>query len=301
MVQPSLWTIASILKWTTQYFEKHTINTPRLDAELLLAKVLDCDRLSLYLNADQPVQEEDRKSYRELIQRRLDGAPVAYLLGRREFWSMQLRVEPGVLIPRPDTETLVEAVCVQIKKWQTQHPEEPCWILELGTGSGAIPLALCAECQNLRILSTDISAIAIKTAAYNLSQHTPSLAERQNEVLLIQGDRLEMIGADSRFNFLISNPPYVPSNAIPMLQKEIFIYEPIEALDGGDDGLCFYRYLFEKGSTWLKEESQLFFEIGSDQEDALRALAKSHSIWVLEEVILDIQSLPRVMRFRKHF
>ena len=169
------WTIERILNWTQGHFEKMCPGTPRLDAELLLANVLRCSRLDLYLRLDQPLDETERGAYKKLVQQREAGCPVAYLTGEKEFWSLTLEVNKATLIPRPDTETLVKITSEHIRKWQNGHPDETCQIAELGTGSAAIPLALCAELQNLHIISVDCSAEALAVASGNLQRSSPKV------------------------------------------------------------------------------------------------------------------------------
>lgn len=292
-----MWTVKSILDWTQNYFTEKQIPTPRLDAELLLAHVCQYSRMELYLNYDKPLLEIERQSFRELIKQRVQGAPVAYLLKEKGFWTLTLHVEDGVLIPRPDTETLVETAITAIKEWQFDHEDTPCRILEVGTGTGAIPLALCSALKNLEITTTDISPQAIQTATRNITDHQKLLEPRDNSIELLEGDRMEMLSSEELFDFIISNPPYIPTNQIPHLQKEVAIFEPRIALDGGADGLDFYRYLFEKSAAFLKSEGQMLLEMGFDQGPALHSLLPSYLEFL--QIIEDLQSNPRVFHVQK--
>ena len=150
-----IWKIESVLSWTQSYLKKFCPNSPRLDSELLLSFVLNCPRLDLYLRADQPLNNYELGVFRELVKKRSNGCPIAYLTGEKEFWSLKLQVNQDTLIPRPDTETLVEHTVGQIKEWQEKNPGKTCHIAELGTGTAAIPLSLCSELQNLSIISVD--------------------------------------------------------------------------------------------------------------------------------------------------
>jgi len=199
------WTIADILSWTQGHFEKLRPDSPRLDAELLLAFVLDCPRLELYLRADQPLNERERGAYRELVQQRAAGCPIAYLTGEKEFWSLTLEVNKNTLIPRPDTETLVENAVEQIRKRQHRHPDSSCLIAELGTGTGAIPLAICAELKNLHIIAVDCSTDVLELAARNLQRHEALLSPRNNRIELVESNLFSNI-----------NPPqnWISSSAI---------------------------------------------------------------------------------------
>lgn len=300
MAKEQTWTIQEILSWTTQYFREKSLSSPRLDAELLLSEVCHCTRMDLYLNADKPLSPDERSLYREMVRSRIEGVPVAYLTEKKEFWSLTLWVHRGVLIPRPDTETLVDVMCRQIRHWQNIHTDQPCFVVELGTGSGAIPLALCSELENLKFFSIDVSKIALETALKNMNKYEALLASKNNAVHLVQGEYFEMLAPRQQFDFIIGNPPYIPSDTIPQLQKEVSLYEPAEALDGGQDGLNFYRYLFKNGTKWLKSNGEILLETGFDQEQELKELlSENGEDFQLEAFIKDLQSHPRVIHLRK--
>ena len=288
------WTIAGILSWTQGHFEKWRPETPRLDAELLLAFVLGCSRLDLYLKADQPLNQKERKAYRELVQQRADGCPIAYLIGEKEFWSLTLEVNKNTLIPRPDTETLVENTVVQIQNWQIKHPESQCLIAELGTGSAAIPLAICAEVKNLHIIAVDCSKDVLEVAERNMERHKSLLSPRNNLIELVESNLFSKINPTEKLDFIISNPPYIPSKNISSLQVDITQYEPLIALDGGPDGLSFYRYLLETAPSLLTPEGGMFLEIGFDQQANLNLLLKEFPDWKTSVFQPDLQGNDRV-------
>ncbi len=288
------WTIAGILSWTQGHFEKWRPETPRLDAELLLAFVLGCSRLDLYLKADQPLNQKERKAYRELVQQRADGCPIAYLIGEKEFWSLTLEVNKNTLIPRPDTETLVENTVVQIQKWQIKHPESQCLIAELGTGTAAIPLAICAEVKNLHIIAVDCSKDVLEVAERNMERHKSLLSPRNNLIELVESNLFSKINLTEKLDFIISNPPYIPSKNISSLQVDITQYEPLIALDGGPDGLSFYRYLLETAPSLLTPEGEMFLEIGFDQQANLNLLLKEFPDWKTSVFQPDLQGNDRV-------
>lgn len=288
------WTIAGILSWTQGHFEKWRPETPRLDAELLLAFVLGCSRLDLYLKADQPLNQKERKAYRELVQQRADGCPIAYLIGEKEFWSLTLEVNKNTLIPRPDTETLVENTVVQIQNWQIKHPESQCQIAELGTGTAAIPLAICAEVKNLHIIAVDCSKDVLEVAARNMERHKSLLSPRNNLIELVESNLFSKINPTEKLDFIISNPPYIPSKNISSLQVDITQYEPLIALDGGPDGLSFYRYLLETAPSLLTPEGEMFLEIGFDQQANLNLLLKEFPDWKTSVFQRDLQGNDRV-------
>ena len=293
------WTIASILNWTQVHFEKTCLDSPRLDAELLLASVLDCPRLDLYLRADQPLNEQERGAYRELVQQRAEGCPVAYLTGEKEFWSLTLEVNKSTLIPRPDTETLVETAVEQIRKWQKTNPETTCKIAELGTGTAAIPLGLSSELRNLDIITVDCSAEILAVASRNLQNHESVLSPRNNNVQLVESNLFSKINPDAKLDFIVSNPPYIPTDIIKTLQIDVSQYEPHAALDGGPDGLSFYRYLLETAPGLLTAEGEMLLEIGFDQEIVLTSLLDNFPEWKSSAFLPDLQGNTRVWKLGK--
>jgi len=271
-------------------------DSPRLDAELLLAFVLDCPRLDLYLRADQPLNEKERGAYRELVQQRAAGCPIAYLTGEKEFWSLTLEVNKNTLIPRPDTETLVEIAVEQIRKRQNNHPDSKCLIAELGTGTGAIPLAICAELKNLHIIAVDCTADVLEVAARNLQRHESLLSPRNNHIELVESNLFSKINPAAKLDCIISNPPYIPSESISSLQVDVAQYEPHTALDGGPDGLSFYRYLLETAPSLLAKDGEMLLEIGFDQQADLSSLKQDFPVWKSSAFLPDLQGNDRVWK-----
>ena len=290
------WTIADILNWTQGHFEKMRPDSPRLDAELLLAFVLDCPRLDLYLRADQPLNEKERGAYRELVQQRAAGCPIAYLTGEKEFWSLTLEVNKNTLIPRPDTETLVEIAVEQIRKRQNNHPDSKCLIGELGTGTGAIPLAICAELKNLHIIAVDCTVDVLEVAARNLQRHESLLSPRNNRIELVESNLFSKFSPAAKLDFIISNPPYIPSDTISSLQVDVAQYEPHTALDGGPEGLSFYRYLLETAPSLLAKDGEMLLEIGFDQQADLSSLKQDFPVWTSSAFLPDLQGNDRVWK-----
>ncbi len=285
---PEVWTIETVLRWTTQFFREKHISSPRLDAELLLAHTLRCERLQLYLQADRPLTNAERETYRDLVRRRAARTPVAYLLGYQEFWNLRLAVSAGALIPRPDTETLVEAALEHL-------PEGPQRLLEVGTGTAAIPLALCAERTDLHWLCIERSPQAVEVARRNRANYAELLAPRRNRLQLLQGDGLSALRSAPAFDALVSNPPYIASKVIATLQPEVARYEPHLALDGGEDGLFWYRQFLQEGPRLLRAGGWLIAEIGSDQEAAVTALVQANAAWKWVGFRRDLQQHPRVL------
>ncbi|MBF0239148.1 MAG: peptide chain release factor N(5)-glutamine methyltransferase [SAR324 cluster bacterium] len=289
------WTVETVLVWTIDYFKRNSIASARLDAELLLAKACGCQRMQLYLNPELSLTPDEREQVRNDVKQRVAGVPIAYLLGEREFWGLALNVRSGVLIPRPDTEILVEQIHERIKVWKKNNsPDQTCEIAELGTGSGAIPIALASLEKNLRFYCTDISPIALEVATANARKFQSLWDERSNRIQFIRGDRFEMLASGSQFDLIISNPPYIPSNDIQSLQKEVRVFEPHEALDGGTSGMNFYDYLLTKAPLLLKHEGWLCVEMGFDQAESLTLLIQQHSSMKLVKIVPDYAGHDRV-------
>ena len=247
--------------------------------------MLGCPRINLYLQFDRPLSAAELAAFRELVRARAARTPVAYLVGSVGFWTLTLAIRPGVLIPRADTETLVEATVKAIRALR-EGPggaERPLTVLELGTGSGAIPLAVCCEAQALRWVGVDAAPQAVAVAADNLRRHADLLVPRGNALQLVRGDRFAAIAPGFRPDLIVSNPPYIPSADIPGLMPEVARAEPHAALDGGADGMVFHRYLLDHAAGHLAPGGRLLMEMGQEQgapltqetgrRDGLRLLA----------------------------
>jgi len=275
-----LWTSLDLIRWTTDYFEEHGISTPRLDAELLLAHALGVDRMALYTGFEKPVQGEERGRFRELVRERAERrVPVAYLTGRREFWSREFQVNPHVLIPRPDTETLVRAAAGL----------EPDRIAEIGVGSGAVSAALALERPEATLVVTDCSRAALEVAASNFE--ALGLADRME---LLECDGTD--GLEGCFDVVVSNPPYIPTAELDLLGPEVH-HEPRLALDGGEDGLDLVRQLARSVPDFLVPGGSLLIEIGIGQFERVRALMQDSG--ALEVVAhLDLAGIERVAQAR---
>ncbi|MGD8242881.1 MAG: peptide chain release factor N(5)-glutamine methyltransferase [Desulfobacterales bacterium] len=264
-MRPPEWTILSILEWTTGYFRKCHIETPRLDAEILLAHSLGLKRIDLYLRYDQPLGTDERAAYKRLVQRRAAREPVALIVGQREFWSLDLVVAPHVLTPRPETEHVVEAALAFL---QSNAVVPDPLVLDLGTGSGCIAVALAHCFPAARVVASDISRPALATARGNIVRH--HLTDR---VALVAGSAMDMFASTrSCFDLIVSNPPYIPSADIATLAPEVRDYEPRGALDGGVDGLDAYRRIIPAAATCLRPGGALILEIGWDQRQAINLL-----------------------------
>ncbi|MEK7863429.1 MAG: peptide chain release factor N(5)-glutamine methyltransferase, partial [Chloroflexota bacterium] len=234
-----IWTPLKLIEWTSVHFAKRGVDSPRLDAEVLLAHALDTTRVALYTAFDKPVSAAELVRYRELVRRRANREPLAYLVGHREFWSLSIAVDPSVLIPRPATETLVEAALKLARAAGAAR------LGDVATGSGAIVAALAKELSDARFVASDSCAAALAVAKKNLD--ALGLSAR---VDLVHGDLLEPMVPHAPFDLLVANPPYVPSAEIPTLEPEVWA-EPKIALDGGADGLDVLRRLIPGSKNLL--------------------------------------------------
>jgi release factor glutamine methyltransferase len=257
-----IWTILGLINETTGYFKKKSIESARLDAELLLAHCLNTERIQLYIAFERTVTEAELSFFRDMVRRRAAGEPVAYLTGYREFWSLRIGVQKGALIPRPETELLVEEAVKLLKPG-----DRAVAILELGTGSGAIAIALAKEIKNSVMYAADISLAALDVARRNIAEQ--GLQER---IRLVCGNGPAPFKQGPLFDLIISNPPYICSSGIAALAPEIKDHEPREALDGGEDGLAFYRQWIPQMPALLRRGAPAVFEIGSEQALAVSQL-----------------------------
>ncbi|MBP5200261.1 MAG: peptide chain release factor N(5)-glutamine methyltransferase [Schwartzia sp.] len=281
MADGQVWTIGSILKWSEQYFGSHGADTPRLDAEVLLSHLLGQKRIFLYVHFDQPLTAEELARYREMVKRRAAGEPVAYICGEKEFMGLTFKVTPAVLVPRPDTETLVEAAIERLKG------KEGARIADVCTGSGAIALALAHYLPESSVTATDISSDALEIAKQNAE--TLGLSER---VQFFEGDLLAPLAGET-FDAIVSNPPYIPGAEIEGLPREVRA-EPKIALDGGADGLDFYRRLVRESSALLKDGGFLAVECGDTQAGAIAEMAKDGGFGKTE-IVRDLADKERVI------
>lgn len=285
------WTILRLLEWTTVYFKKYDVESPRAAAEILLAQSLDLRRIDLYLRYDQPVMADELTRFKAAIKRRANREPVAYIVGAKEFWSMELVVTPDVLIPRPETECLVEAALSHLRaiKEQTNVSGRQA-ILELGTGSGAIILALAKERPGHFFAAGDISPAAIKVARENSKRH-----DLDAFVHFFCADWLTPLKTGGlAFDLIVSNPPYIRGGDIGELEPEIHLYEPKMALDGGPDGLNDLRRIINTAPGCLKADGRLMLEIGYDQKKELKEIVERQGGYKKVDFIRDYSGHDRV-------
>jgi release factor glutamine methyltransferase len=283
-----VWTVRRVLEWTTQHLKKHGSETPRLDAEILLAQARDCPRIALYTQFDEPLSEPVRARMRELVQRRAQAEPVAYLVGHREFFSLDFDVTRDVLIPRPDTETLVMAVLDAAKS--ITEPK----ILDLCTGSGCVAISVAKNCPGARVTATDLSAAAIEVARKNAVKH-----HVDDRVTLMTGDLFAAIDANDRFDIISANPPYVTTRELETLARDIRKYEPRAALDGGADGLDVVRRIIREAPQHLVPGGSIFLEISPEQGAAVETLFTEAGPYADVSVLKDLSGRIRVAAARR--
>jgi release factor glutamine methyltransferase len=282
------WTVGRLLNWTRDFLKKKGSESPRLDAEVLLASVLACERVRLYTQFEDEVEEADRAKFRDLVKRRSEGAPVAYLVGHKEFYSLSFAVSPAVLIPRPDSEFVVVEALARIKGIEAPR------CVDVGTGSGCLALACSHQHKTARFVAIDFSPEALAIARGNAEKL--GLADR---VEFREGDLLWPVGGDPPFDLILSNPPYIATHVIPTLEPGVRDFEPHLALDGGEDGLRVVDRLVSQSIPLLKAGGHLVLEIGSDQEVPVRSLIAARPEFELAPTVRDAGNHPRVILARR--
>lgn len=279
-----IWTIGRILKWTEQYFGNKGVESPRLDAEVLLSHVLKKERIYLYVHFDQPLEASELAAYKGLIQQRVNHVPVAYLLGQKEFMGITFKVTPATLIPRPDTEVLVQAAVERLREFDGEVS-----LADIGTGSGAICLSVLSFVPKAVAVTVDISPEARAVAEENAA--SLELSER---IEFFTGDLLEPV-KDRKFTAILSNPPYIPEKDIEGLQEEVRCKEPYGALSGGKDGLDFYRRLCSEAPALLEDNGFMAFEVGIGQAAKVAELALENPLIKRTEILKDLAGIERVV------
>lgn len=288
------WAVQEILNTTTEFFKKKGIDTPRLCAEVLLAHELKRSRVELYLRFDQPLHSHEIAGYRSLIKRRLRREPLQYITGHQEFWSLDLSVSPAVLIPRAETELLVEEAVRLTQANLLPNSRKP-KILDLGTGSGAIAISLAKELEGATIWASDISLEALAVARTNAKQHN-----LERGIMFCQGDLWQPFSSSSsHFDMIISNPPYVPTEAFKTLPPEVRSYEPRIALDGHENGMYFIGRIITEGATYLKPGGWLLIEMDPDQTERALSLIESTRSFRYQKRLMDYRKQYRMVKAQK--
>ena len=269
---------------------------PKIDAQELYCYLTGLDKVSLFLKAEEEVDPETEEKYMELIRKRAERIPLQHITGVQEFMGYTFKVNPHVLIPRQDTETLVTEAAKTIQNtpreklsfFEKLKGRKEWDVLDLCCGSGAVGISLAKICSNVKVTATDISAEAVKTAEANAE-------DLRVKVKFLTGDMFEPVKG-RKFDMIVSNPPYIRTNMISILQEEVKDHEPLNALDGGRDGLDFYRTIVEKAADFLKPEGFLLMEIGHDQGEDLRKMLKDSGKYSPAAVIKDLPGRDRVVK-----
>jgi release factor glutamine methyltransferase len=294
-------TVSEILDKTTRHLKRKGIPEPRIDAEVLLAHVLKIERLEIYLNLDCQLTDKDLSTYDKLIERRVRREPVAFIIGHKEFMGLKFFLNKDVLIPRPETEILVEKVIEKvrnIRKWRScgYRRDSSTIIVDLCTGSGNIAISLARNIASCKIYAIDISKGAIQVARKNAKFH-----KVKGKIEFLSGDLfspLEMLNSNLEVDFVVSNPPYVKSSDLILLPPEIK-KEPLSALEGGDDGLDFYQRIIPEASKYLVDGGYLIMEIGDYQGKAVMNLIKKERQFGPPQLVKDYAGLDRVVVAQK--
>ena len=269
---------------------------PKIDAQELYCYLTGLDKVSLFLKAEEEVDPETEEKYMELIRRRAERIPLQHITGVQEFMGYTFKVNPHVLIPRQDTETLVTEAAKTIQStpreklsfFEKLKGRKEWDVLDLCCGSGAVGISLAKICSNVKVTATDISAEAVETAEANAE-------DLRVKVRFLTGDMFEPVKG-RKFDMIVSNPPYIRTNMISILQEEVKDHEPLNALDGGRDGLDFYRTIVEKAADFLKPEGFMLVEIGHDQGEDLRKMLKDSGKYSPAVVIKDLPGRDRVVK-----
>lgn len=280
------WTVQDILDWTTEYFQKEDINRSRLEAEMLLAHSLQIDRLNLYLYPDRPLTEEELDNFRPMIKKRKKGVPIQYITEKVNFMGVDLKVDKRALIPRPETEEMIELILSEHKG------EKGLEILDLGTGCGAIAVTLAKYLVEPQITASDISEEALELARENASNN-----EVENNTRFIKSDWFKDL--DGQFDIIATNPPYVGHGELEDLDPKIKEHEPTIALNGGEKGLEEITNILGNADTYLKPSGCLYVEIGADQGERVKETAREQGFFDSIKTIKDSGEKDRILTAEK--
>lgn len=283
--------VLELLNRATSSLKEHRIENPRLNAELLLACSMNLSREKLYIRLQSQIADEEMRILEGLIRRRISGEPLQYILGHQEFRSIDLKVDPRVLIPRPETEVLVEEGLSILSKISSNKIPS---VLELGTGSGAITIALAREAGGVSFIATDISTDALIVAKENAR-----LAGVLNKIEFVKGDLFGPFLLRGTFDLILSNPPYIAGSEAKGLAREVRDHEPVMALYGGKDGLEFYRKMIFRAPLYLKKEGWFLLEVGSGQADRVSEMIEAGGGFQRLERVKDLSGIERVIKAQK--
>jgi release factor glutamine methyltransferase len=284
-----------ILNWSTDCLEDHRIENPRLNAELLLGHSLNLSREGLYVRLQSQIGNEMKEVFEKLIKRRISGEPLQYIVGHQEFWSIDFKVDPSVLIPRPETELLVEQTLSILSETPFNRPP---FVLEIGTGSGAVAVSLAKEARNIILVATDISEDALMLAKENAES-----SGVLHQIQFVHGNLFDpfcLLREREPFDLILSNPPYIKCSEIEGLAKEVRDYEPVIALSGGEDGLDFCREIISQAPLYLKKGGWLLLEVGQDQGEKVSELIEKRGDFLAPQRLQDLSGIERVVKAQKN-
>ncbi len=286
-------TVLEAIQRSTEFLSKKGVESPRLQTELLLAHVLSLPRMQLYLNFERALSSPETDRLRDLVKRRGQREPLQHLVGSVSFCGFEIPVSPHVFIPRPETELLAERAWSILNDLARTGVTQP-RALDLCTGSGCLAIALAAKCPAAEVWATDISPQALEVARANAAA-----ARVPDRIRFFEGDGLlALSGTDPRFDLIVSNPPYIPSGDIAALEPEVRDHEPRLALDGGPDGLDFYRKISAEAAPFLAPAGRLLLEFGDGQAPTLRSLFAGQN-WIVENIFEDYTQRPRILEARR--
>jgi release factor glutamine methyltransferase len=286
------WTVGRLLNWTADYLKQRGVDASRLEAEILLAEARGCSRIELYTAFADVANDETRVAYRELVRRRAEGMPVAYLVGRREFFSLDFRVTPDVLIPRPETEMVVVALLDLVK--ERPSADAPIRIADVGTGSGILAVCAAKHIRRAEVTAIDISPAAIAIAQENAQRH-----EVADRVRFVEGDLFASVAEDARFDYIVSNPPYVSTAELAKLSADVRDHEPHTALVAGEQGTEVIERLLPQAAERLVPGGGLLVEVSPMIADRVRQLIDAQPQLTYLQTIADHAGLARVVEARR--
>ncbi len=293
--QGEAWTVLRLLQWTTDFFRRRGSESPRLDAEVLLAHTLQCTRIELYTAFGSEPSEPQKKVFRDLVQRRGEGAPVAYLVGYKEFYSLRLKVTPAVLIPRPETEHVVIEALDHAKRMAAATPEQPLRIVDVGTGSGAIAIAVAKHLAAVHPAGGTVRAIDVSHDALAIAQWNAEQLGVAPQLTTVQGDLLASIPAEQAVDLVLSNPPYVSESEYEQLAPSVRDHEPRLALLAGPQGTEIIERLIAEASTRLVRGGQLIFELSPMIAAACADAVVAQGTFAEPKLIKDLAGHRRVL------
>lgn len=300
-----MWTSLKLIQWTADYFQKKEVPNPRLDAEILLAHALKCTRVDLYTQHEKKVGEKDLAKFKALVERRAKREPLQYIIGETEFYGLKIQVTPDVLIPRPETELLVEEALktspptplLSKERGAAERRSGEVSILDIGTGSACIAIALAKNLPEAAIVATEYSKEALETARENIGHH--GLKDRIRLILSDIAPWKQFEAEGRQFDLIVSNPPYIPTDEFPTLQPEVRDFEPRKALDGGPEGLSIIRKILREAPDFIKSNGLLLMEIGENQAEILRREWTTYPSFKPLPFQKDYSGIERILRGQK--